>query len=116
MPDLAGAIVGHLAGDYLLQNDFLAIGKKNSSLICALHCAIWTAAVAALGGMPLWTWPVLFVTHFVQDRWLLIPAWMKAIGQAGFRDGPCSPWAAIVVDNVWHILAIYAMIAIAGRL
>ena len=34
---LLDAIIGNLVGDYLLQNDYLALGKKKSSAICAVH-------------------------------------------------------------------------------
>ncbi len=30
-------IYAHLIGDYLLQNDWMAKGKKQKSWICAIH-------------------------------------------------------------------------------
>lgn len=103
------AFVGHLTGDYILQNDYLAIGKKKSSLICAAHCAIWTACVCLLAG-----WPsplaiaILFITHFAQDRGSVVSMWMDAIGQKSFRQN-LAPWSSIVVDNVLHIITIWAV-------
>lgn len=71
---LACAIIGHLVGDYLLQNDWMALGKKMSSVFyrptdgrwelkwtlttvfrwfslpCFVHCLIWTLAVMAFAG------------------------------------------------------------------
>ena len=104
------ALVGHLAGDYLLQNDWMALNKKKNSLPCAIHCLIWTWSVCWFANWE--NWPVasiLFVTHFLQDRTGIVLAWMRAIGQEKFATGPCSPWSIIVVDNVWHIVTIWAV-------
>jgi hypothetical protein len=107
---LASAIVGHLVGDYLLQNDWMALHKKASSLRCAIHCALWTASVMLFAG---WRSPVvaavLFATHFAQDRTGVIRWSMRMAGQEQFASGPCSPWSIIVVDNVWHIATIWAI-------
>lgn len=108
---LAEAIVGHLVGDYLLQNDWQAIGKKRSSFVCAIHSALWAAAVCLLGQLGWVAALILFVEHFVQDRWQLIPWWMDLVGQKSFREN-LGPWSAIVVDNVFHILAIYLVITL----
>lgn len=89
---MISALVGHLVGDYLLQNDWMALWKKQLVLL-----AWW----------PLWTAIPLFVTHYIQDRTFLITRWMDLIGQKEFRTGICSPWSVIVVDNVWHILTIW---------
>jgi hypothetical protein len=101
------AIVGHLFGDYLLQNDWMALHKKQSAFRCAVHCAIWTLAVCVAAS---WWSPLvialLFVTHFAQDHTNVVAWWMDTVGQKQFRTGPCAPWSSIVVDNVWHILAL----------
>lgn len=104
------AIVGACAGDYLLQNDYLSSNKKKSTFVCLIHCLIWSACVMLFA----WVWnpyvfAILLTTHFIQDRTHIISLWMELIGQRGFRDGACAPWAAIVVDNVWHIVTIYAV-------
>lgn len=113
---LACAIVGHLVGDYLLQNDMLSDRKKKCSATCLLHCALWAAAVLIFSGWIALPQPkfyivssILVITHFVQDRWNLISKWMELIGQTKFRTGQCSPWSVIVVDNVWHIVTIWAV-------
>ena len=125
------AIIGHLVGDYLLQNDWMALNKKRHSFPCAIHCALWTAAVCFFTG---WFSPlvvaVLFLTHFLQDRTTIIVWWMRLIGQHEFMrcdkivtdhtpyieaDKVLSiapglgPWSIIVVDNVWHILTLWAV-------
>lgn len=106
---MISAVVGHLVGDYLLQNDWMALRKKQSTPICAIHCAIWATVITLLAWWPLWAWCVLFILHFAQDRTGIVNWWMDAIGQRAFRTGPCSPWSVIVVDNVWHILTIWCV-------
>lgn len=104
---LAFAIIGHLVGDFLLQSDWMAEGKKRSSAICAIHCGLWTASVIVLAGW--WQWwvaPVLFITHFVQDRTQIIKQFMLVTGKAGFATGPMAPWSIVAVDNSFHLLTL----------
>lgn len=106
---LASAIVGHLVGDYLLQNDWMALNKKRDIGPCLVHCILWTLSVCLFAGWPVQgTIPaILIATHIVQDHTDVITRWMKLIGQTKFATGPCAPWSVIVVDNVWHILTIW---------
>src|SRR2546423_433198 len=106
---LAFAIIGHLVGDYLLQNDYLALGKKRSTPICALHCLLWTSAVLLFAGSSWWLWwvpLVLFVTHFAQDRTAFVGWYMRTFGQVKFAAPPMSPWSTIVVDNTMHLVVL----------
>lgn len=121
---LSSAIVGHLVGDYLLQNDWMALNKKKSTLPCVIHCALWTIAVCVFADWPLQGWipAILFATHFLQDRTQVISFWMTRINSQS-RFMRCDdfdmtdmrvipglgPWSVIVVDNVWHIVTIWAV-------
>lgn len=113
------AIIGHLVGDYLLQNDWMALNKKSpgphGNTACVVHCAIWTFAVIVFS-----EWyrsphlflvcTVLFLTHYAQDRTQIIRFWMTRINrQPKFVEPPMAPWSIIVVDNVWHIVALWAV-------
>ena len=109
------AIIGHLVGDYILQNDWMASNKKKDSYPCAVHCLLWTASVLVFSG---WLWspymPIalmfLWITHFIQDRTQIVMWWMTKVNrQHQFATGPCAPWSIIVVDNTWHILALLAV-------
>ncbi len=117
METLTAAIIGHLVGDYLLQTDWMALNKKKASWPCAVHCAIWTVAVCSFADW--WTWwvpAVLFATHFTQDRSNVVLWWMRLPwkDQSSFAAGACAPWSVIVVDNVWHVVTIYAVATILG--
>ena len=115
---LASAIVGHLVGDYLLQNDWMALNKKKETRTgywaCNVHCVIWTVCVmtfaqwwTAVNGY--WICGLLLATHIIQDKTQIISWWMrlKWKDQSKFAQPPMAPWSLIVVDNVWHILTIW---------
>lgn len=104
------AIIGHLVGDYLLQNDWMALNKKKRIFNCAVHCALWTLSVCFFTGW--WSTvvvSVLFLSHMIQDHTMIVSLWMALIGQDKFATGPCAPWSVIVVDNVWHIVTLWAV-------
>lgn len=131
MDTLTCAIIGHLVGDYLLQNDLLALNKKKlgnfGGYMCIIHAFIWTMSVCLFAGWPIyggWVSCILFATHFIQDRTNIIIWWMTVIGQRQFMkcdeldsDGVfletarikpgLGPWSIIVVDNIWHIVTIW---------
>jgi hypothetical protein len=111
---MISALVGHLVGDYLAQNDWMALNKKQSSGHCAVHCAVWTACVMLFSGWPFWTWVPLFWSHFLQDRTQIVTWYMDAVGQKSFRTGVCAPWSSIVVDNVWHVVTLWILWKIVG--
>lgn len=113
------AIIGHLVGDYLLQNDWMALNKKKPSpegnTACVIHCMIWSFAVVLFSGwyrspMAMWVCWALFLTHYIQDRTHIVKFWMTRINrQPKFVEPPMAPWSLIVVDNVWHIVTIWAI-------
>lgn len=111
------ALIGHLVGDYLFQNDWMALNKKSfyGGPNCLIHALIWTISVMFFAGWfslsdnGVCAFLVLLVTHFYQDRTNIIAWWMDFIGQKQFRTGLCAPWSMIVVDNVWHIVTIWAV-------
>jgi hypothetical protein len=108
---LTSAVVGHLVGDYLLQNDWMALNKKKHSLPCAVHATLWTLSVCTFAGW--WSLPVvavLWITHFLQDRTGIVLFWMTKINrQAEFTKPPSAPWSIMVVDNVWHIVVLWVV-------
>jgi hypothetical protein len=114
---LTCAIIGHLVGDYLLQNDWMANGKKtwNGSRQCDVHCLLWTLSVMFFAewfttfNRSMAIFAVLFWTHYIQDRTQIIGWWMRLIRQHKFAEPPCAPWSIIVVDNVWHIVTLWAV-------
>lgn len=113
---LPGFFVGHMVGDYVLQNDYMALKKKQHTWNCLVHVFVYTVSVLLFCGClaPLrniganaMLFAVIAIPHFCIDRSKIIDRWMKLIGQEKFRTGICAPWSSIVVDNVWHLVCLY---------
>jgi len=115
-------ILGHLVGDYLLQNKSMMLKKSeknfNGVLWCTLHCLIYTAAVCLF----LWTlnpWVILaiFASHWPIDRWSLGAKWMKLIRSRDPKDtSPGNkafyPIVYVAVDNTWHLVLMFIAITL----
>lgn len=107
---LINALVGHLVGDYLFQNDWMAAGKKKSHFICAAHVAVYTWFVVLFSQWSApWQVAAIAIPHFLIDRWGFVAWWMKTVRQPAFMEPPMSPWSRIVVDNTWHVLCLWAV-------
>ena len=100
-------LMGHLVGDYLLQNDWMALNKKRSSWHCGVHCLLYTLAIALFTGWHVLPLAVVATTHFAIDRTGVVLGWMKLIGQSRFSEPPMGPWSIVVVDNTMHLLVLY---------
>lgn len=109
-------LIGHLIGDFLLQNDWMAQGKKRSALICAIHVSIYTLCVSLCAGwltdrsdqaaaarVFLWVW----IPHYLIDCWNFVAWYMQRAGQSLFLQPPMSPWSRIVVDQVFHLVCLW---------
>ena len=110
-------LVGHMLGDFILQNDWMAAKKTKSSDACAVHCLIYTLALLATCWwfLPWWTYPVIGLAHFPVDRWRLARKCMDLTGQANFATGPFAPWSVIIVDQTMHFVVLY-LVALPGAL
>ena len=104
-------ILGHFVGDFMFQCDWMANNKKQNSLICALHCLIYSLIIWAFTFFtwPLWSIGVVFLTHFIIDRTLIVKHYLLFMGQKRFIKGELFPWAYIIVDNTWHMLALWGL-------
>jgi len=125
-------LFGHLVGDYLLQNKWMALNKSASSLKCLVHCLIYTAAVS------LFTWPsvhgacwslFLLLSHYPIDRYNIADKWLQLINGRSLTDfikngtqnipddmpffaylslrGGFTALVYAVVDNTLHLLIMY---------
>jgi hypothetical protein len=103
-------LCGHLVGDFILQNDYLALNKTRAHFPCLVHCLLYTLAVFLFAFPflhPLACLPI-FVLHYPLDRYALARRWMLHVSrQQQFATGPCAPWSVIVVDNTFHLVVLY---------
>lgn len=129
-----GLLIGHLIGDYIFQNDWMAANKvrwgvpstaicgdsrfefaaretNTGHLACTVHCLLYTFAVAlcSFWWMPWWGYVATFVLHWPIDRFRLARWWMNHVsGQAVFAE-KMAPWSIILVDNVFHLLTLFVI-------
>lgn len=96
-------IYAHLIGDYILQNDWMALNKKKKNIPALVHTAIYCLPFLFCS-LSLWQIGLIGVQHFLQDRTTFINWLMRVKGSEKFANGPCSPWSIIITDNIVHIL------------
>lgn len=102
-------IYAHLIGDYILQNDWMALNKKTSTKHCLVHIFCYMIPFLWCGLTPLQLFAIA-LQHFAIDRTNFVFWFMKVKGQEKFATGPCSPWSIIVLDNILHILWIATVV------
>jgi hypothetical protein len=84
-------LLGHLTGDYLLQNQWMALNKSKNTwigwLTATVHCILYTFAVCLFmwNFHPIWILAV-FCSHFFIDKFGLGEIYMKYIKGNGLRD------------------------------
>lgn len=110
--------IGHLIGDFLLQNDYMAMHKKEMSvrglLVCGVHCLLYTLAVIACTGW--WQWYLIvlvFLSHFPIDKTYILVRYMRWFGS--FKrviddanvDMHHKVWAYLFVDQTAHLTLLW---------
>lgn len=110
---LAGAMLGHFVGDYLLQTQWMATRKTiegwEGHKACTVHVLLYMLAVALFTG-----WYPLFllaigIPHWIIDRWSLGGVWLK--WKNGYslhkvwRQAPlcANPAPDELQQNVWKV-------------
>lgn len=110
---LAAALVGHLVGDFLLQNDWMATNKKRSDYACVVHVLIYTATVMLLSGwyrqpasIAASAAALIALPHFAIDRTTFVQRYMDNTGRRNFREN-LAPWSSVSIDQAMHALCLY---------
>jgi len=105
------AIMGHMVGDYLLQNQWLALNKSKpgrlGALACTIHVLLYTAAVSLFTGLHGLLFLVLVaVPHGIIDRYSLGLKLLNFKNKIEERWSPKErPWHYNkgTVENTWQI-------------
>lgn len=114
---LAWLFAGHMAGDFLLQNKWMAQNKTRAAAPLLLHSALYSAAVwlfslgAGGGGLRPWWLAAIFISHVLLDNRLFVRLWCKRVT----RSHPSEALAALT-DQAWHIVALAAVCALDAAL
>ena len=121
MGDLFTAIIlGHLVGDYVLQNDWMALNKVKWNdegwLAAFVHCICYSTAVTTslllcgfkhIGYANTFEliWLVTFMSHFPIDKVSLAKYWMRFYGHStDVTKNPFTPLVYVVIDNTMHLI------------
>lgn len=126
-------ILGHLVGDYFLQNNWMALNKKNRFLPCFIHCILYTFSICLfiinefrmqkINTMVLIA-AGIFLSHFLIDYTNIVDRYLGWIGGRSWKNTEnlirklvniysphiCIAYAAIVstvVDNTLHLMLMY---------
>lgn len=103
-------ILAHFIGDFLLQSDWMATGKKKSSLICTIHVTLYMTPflLTDLGWLQL---SLIAAQHWLQDRTKFIVWYCKLMGifQSEFKQDVL-PWGHFVIDQIFHFIWMWAVI------
>lgn len=109
-------LIAHLAGDYLLQNDWMAQNKKkrtlNGELACITHCLLY--AICFIGFADIFQLAAIYIFHYLIDRFYFVKNYMEIAGQDDFAKPPFAPWSQIMVDNTFHLLINCAILNVGG--
>ena len=80
----ASLLLGHLVGDYILQNDYMALNKKKNWTACLIHCFIYTFTIClALNGhfkISFLLIVLIFMSHIVLDKTNFVENAMSLMG------------------------------------
>jgi hypothetical protein len=122
--NLAGIILGHLVGDYLLQNQWMATNKKKDTVegffACLIHCTIWSLSVMFFGDIPFTfnTFTLVLFSHWILDWTYLASTYMWVVNIFNWRhvknarlkmtDAKILQYA--IVDNTLHLVILWGMI------
>ncbi|MCP4710325.1 MAG: DUF3307 domain-containing protein [Planctomycetes bacterium] len=108
-------LIGHLVGDWVLQNDWMARGKKHSLVTLAgmVHFAVYTAVISGAfwlsdaGDKSLALYLILgiviFVSHWLIDATSVVDKWMRFYRQSNLT------MVRVMVDQTCHILILAAI-------
>jgi hypothetical protein len=116
-------LILHLFGDFVAQNEWMAMNKHKRTWPALCHAIVYSAPFLLIGSVAAVS--VIFVTHFIIDRWKLVrylvwaknclapggyPPW-KECSETGFHQS-VPPWLAtwlmIIADGTIHLICNYA--------
>ena len=115
-------LFGHLVGDYLLQNNWMALSKNRNAWRNTVHCIIYTLSIMLFCRTADWRFVTLvFVSHWIPDYFSIGGIWLKLIrgrsmvefmhtvddSQKNILTGAFTSIVYVVVDNTIHLLAMW---------
>ena len=101
--------VAHLVGDFILQNEWMALNKKRNSFACLVHVLVYLIPFLFCH-LQWWQLALIGIQHFAQDRSAFILWWVRIVKRV-----PKEYWGQIplYVDQAFHGLWIGIVILLA---
>ena len=103
-------LAGHLFGDILLQNRWLARVKMQSVLGMVLHCLLYTFGIWVFSGWNIYRLAMVFVTHFIVDFFglgkVVYPNLVR-MGNPKNENEPVPMWLSLLCDQSFHIIILW---------
>jgi hypothetical protein len=112
-------ILAHVFGDYILQNDWMAVNKSSNTKVCVVHSILYTLPFLFLT-TNIYALFIICVSHFIIDRYSITKyinilkdkmypkkyrntEYCKYTGLGANRIEGVKWFVYIVVDNALHI-------------
>lgn len=112
-------MMGHVVFDWLLQNDWMAMGKSKRLAPLVVHSLMYAigvtvTAIMAVSTMKVVThaslwfiFHVLFFTHVFLDNYKFHSWWKRSIKGMSEEADKATLWLTISIDQCWHILVLF---------
>jgi hypothetical protein len=120
-------LLGHLAGDYLFQNDWMALNKSKRDwsgwLACTTHCVIYSLVVCLFTEMNIEWFCLVFLSHYFIDHYSLGNLVSKLKGNSTLKEycnktpdkntnlnelkSSFAAFVYIAQDNTMHLILMY---------
>ncbi len=108
-------LILHLIGDYITQNEWMALNKalpsRKGYLACFIHATIYSLPFLFIGSVNAFL--IIYISHFLIDKYKLavyvikLKNWQWQSKNFGFNaETPIwlSMWLFIIIDNIIHIV------------
>lgn len=123
-------ILGHCFGDFVFQNNWMALNKERKFLPVFFHCLIYTVCVCGFCMIvnPV-IWALVFLSHFVLDGTKAIDVWLDIIYGRSYYATEClcereevefkkyyhranSALVHCAADNTIHLFLLYVIFSV----
>lgn len=113
-------VLAHFVGDFLFQNDWMAVNKKKNSFVCTVHVFLYMLPFL-LVELSWFQFILIAIQHWIQDRTKFVSWWCRIMGSfqtelkhnaliGNNQYSPILPWGHFVVDQVFHFIWLWIVI------
>lgn len=107
-------LISHLFGDFVFQNDWMAINKNQYTLkgwvACFVHCLVYTLFFF---GQSTWLQlSLIFLTHFIIDKFSVARFWTQTFKVSARipKDFWLYTYLIFMVDMAFHLACNYIVL------